>query len=72
MDKMPDFKEIQYVRPNVDEISEKFKSLRLKLMTAQDVNQASDILMEYDQSQRSARRIDAWQYLQYAGQHERG
>ena len=48
MDKMPDFKEIQYVRPNVDEISEKFKSLRLKLMTAQDVNQASDILMEYE------------------------
>ena len=45
---MPDFKDIKYVRPDVDAISESFKSLRLRLMTAQDVNIASDILMEYE------------------------
>ena len=45
---MPDFKDIKYERPDVDAISERFKSLRLKLMTAKDVNQASDILMEYE------------------------
>jgi len=45
---MPDFKDIKYVRPDVDAISESFKSLRLRLMTAQEVNLASDILMEYE------------------------
>ena len=45
---MPDFKDIKYIRPDVDAISESFKSLRLRLMTAQDVNIASDILMEYE------------------------
>ena len=45
---MPDFKDIKYVRPDVDAISESFKNLRLRLMTAQDVNLASDILMEYE------------------------
>lgn len=48
METMPDFKDIKYVRPDVDAISESFKSLRLRLMTAQDVNLASDILMEYE------------------------
>ena len=48
METMPDFKDIKYVRPDVDAISESFKSLRLRLMTAQDVNIASDILMEYE------------------------
>ncbi len=48
METMPDFKDIKYERPDVEAISEGFKSLRLKLMTAQDVNQASDILMEYE------------------------
>jgi len=45
---MPDFKDIKYVRPDIDLITEKIKELRLKLMTAQDINQASDILMEYE------------------------
>ncbi len=45
---MPDFKDIKYERPDVDAISESFKSLRLRLMTAKDVNQASDIIMEYE------------------------
>lgn len=48
METMPDFKDIKYVRPDVDAISESFKSLRLRLMTAKDVNLASDILMEYE------------------------
>ena len=48
METMPDFKDIKYSRPDVDAISESFKSLRLRLMTAQDVNIASDILMEYE------------------------
>ena len=48
METMPDFKDIKYERPDFEAISESFKSLRLKLMTAQDVNQASDILMEYE------------------------
>ena len=48
METMPDFKDIKYVRPDVDAISESFKSLRLRLMTAQEVNLASDILMEYE------------------------
>ena len=48
METMPDFKDIKYVRPDVDAISESFKNLRLRLMTAQDVNLASDILMEYE------------------------
>ena len=48
METMPDFKDIKYVRPDVDAISESFKSLRLRLMTAQDVNIASDLLMEYE------------------------
>ena len=45
---MPDFKNIKYERPDVEAISESFKTLRLKLMTAQEVNLASDILMEYE------------------------
>ncbi len=48
METMPDFKNIKYERPDVEAISESFKTLRLKLMTAQEVNLASDILMEYE------------------------
>lgn len=45
---MPDFKDIKYVRPDIEAISKSIIDLRLRLMTAQDVNQASDILMEYE------------------------
>ncbi len=48
METMPDFKDIKYVRPDIDTITVTIKDLRLKLMTAQDINQASDILMEYE------------------------
>ena len=47
MEKMPDFKDIKYQRPDVDAIYDSFKRLRLKLMTEQNVDLASDILMEY-------------------------
>ena len=48
MEKMPDFKDIKYQRPDVDAIYDSFKRLRLKLMTEQNVDLASDILMEYE------------------------
>ena len=48
MEMMPDFKDIKYTRPDIDAITASIKDLRLRLMTAQDINQASDILMEYE------------------------
>ena len=48
MDFMPDFKDIKYERPDIEAISRKIIDLRLRLMTSQDVDQSSDILMEYE------------------------
>ena len=48
MDFMPDFKNIKYERPDIEAISRKIIDLRLRLMTSQDVDQSSDILMEYE------------------------
>lgn len=45
---MPDFKDIRYERPDLGTISRSIMDLRLRLMTAKDVDQASDILMEYE------------------------
>ena len=45
---MPDFKDIKYVRPSVEDFTEYVKEVRLKLMTCKDVDAASDIILEYE------------------------
>lgn len=45
---MPDFKNIKYERPDVEAFTELVKELRLKIMTCQDVDSASDILLRYE------------------------
>lgn len=45
---MPDFKNIKYSRPDIDAFTELIKELRLKLMTCQDVDQASEYLFKYE------------------------
>lgn len=45
---MPDFKDIKYVRPSIEEFTSAIQSIRLKLMTAQDVDVAFEALMEYE------------------------
>ena len=45
---MPDFKNIKYVRPDVEEFTEFVRDVRLKLMTCQDVDVASQIILDYE------------------------
>ena len=45
---MPDFKSIKYERPDITEFEELVKSLRLKLMTSQDIDIAMDSILEYE------------------------
>ena len=45
---MPDFKDIKYVRPSVEDFTEYVKGVRLKLMTCKDVDVASEIILEYE------------------------
>ncbi len=45
---MPDFKDIKYVRPSVDDFTAYVKEVRLKLMTCQDIDVASEIILEYE------------------------
>lgn len=45
---MPDFKDIKYVRPDVEGFTEFVRGVRLKLMTCQDVDVASDIILDYE------------------------
>lgn len=48
MEMMPDFKDIKYQRPDLELVKEGIRDLRLRLMTTQDIDQASDILIEYE------------------------
>ena len=45
---MPDFKDIKYVRPDIDAFTSFVKEVRLKLMTCQDADIASEIILDYE------------------------
>ncbi|SEV82697.1 oligoendopeptidase, M3 family [Ruminococcaceae bacterium KH2T8] len=45
---MPDFKDIKYVRPDIEAFTSFVKEVRLKLMTCQDADIASEIILDYE------------------------
>ncbi len=45
---MPNFRDIEYERPDIEEFEEFVRSLRLKLMTAQDLTITMDTILEYE------------------------
>lgn len=45
---MPDFKDIKYERPDIEEFETNIKSLRFKLMSTRDIEIAQDALFEYE------------------------
>lgn len=48
--KMPDFSSIKYERPDLDAFRDSVRKVRLKLMTAKDVNSASSALFDYERN----------------------
>ena len=47
---MPDFSSIKYERPDLDAFRDSVRKVRLKLMTAKDVNTASSALFDYERN----------------------
>lgn len=45
---VPDFREIKYIRPDLDKFTELVRGVRLKLMTAKTVEAAEDAIGEYE------------------------
>ena len=45
---VPDFKELNYTRPDLDKFTETIKNVRLRLMTAKTIEAADEALGEYD------------------------
>ncbi len=48
MQEMPDFKNIKYVRPSVEEITNYVRDSRLKLMTSQDPDIAAGVMLDFE------------------------
>lgn len=47
---MPDFADIQYIRPDIEQFKSMVKTIRLKLMTTKDIEVAQEALFEYERN----------------------
>ena len=45
---VPDFKDIKYIRPDLDKFTETIRNVRLRLMTATTIEAADEALGEYE------------------------
>ena len=54
---VPDFKDVKYIRPDLDKFTELVRGVRLKLMTAKTVEAADEAIGEYETCDKLFRYI---------------